>query len=200
MKIHEYADYDEYKKVQTDGNHRKLGHIWVNEDTIEFISHNLKARMGTINTGLCHGTRRGMEQKWFAKYTNAEVLGTDISDTASQFPHTIEWDFHEVKPEWVGFYDFVYSNALDHAYDPEKALRAWMSCLTPSGCVVLQWTRGHKVSSTLDPFGATLGEYVDMIYNMHINIDEIKHLPEPKEGTKQGWMIVLTNDNPGYRY
>jgi hypothetical protein len=200
MKLYEYSDYEEYKKTQTDGNVRKLEHVWVNQETIAFISTYLSNKLGLVESGLCHGTRRGLEQKWFSEYLNAEVIGTDISSTATQFPNTIEWDFHEVKDEWLGRFDFVYSNALDHAYDPEKALRAWMSCLNPCGHLILQWTRGHKISSKLDPFGATLGEYIDMIYNMHINIHEVKRLPEPQEGTKQGWIIVLTNDNKGYKY
>ncbi|MBK6621188.1 MAG: hypothetical protein IPG32_10020 [Saprospirales bacterium] len=51
---------------------------------------------------------------------NCEVIGTEISDSASKFSHTIEWDFHEVKPEWIGRADFIYSNSFDHSYDPEN--------------------------------------------------------------------------------
>ena len=71
-----------------------------------------------------------------------------------------------------------------------------MSCLKPSGCVILQWVKDHNKGSKLDPFAATLGEYVDMIYNMNINIDTIQRLPV----ATQGWMIVLTNDNSKYKY
>ena len=111
MKLYKYTGYEEYKEVQTAGNKRKLNHVWVQRQVIEFIAGQLSRKLGVVESGICHGTRRGVEQEWFSSCLNADVLGTEISTTASQFPNTIEWDFHEVKPEWVGAFDFVYSNA-----------------------------------------------------------------------------------------
>ncbi|MEJ0015745.1 MAG: hypothetical protein WDN25_04115 [Acetobacteraceae bacterium] len=48
------------------------------------------------------------------------MLGTEISDTATQSSTTIQWDFHEVKPEWLNSVDFIYSVSWDHRYDPVK--------------------------------------------------------------------------------
>jgi hypothetical protein len=103
---------------------------------------------------------------------NAEVLGTEISASATQFPNTIEWDFHDVKPEWVGSVDFVYSNALDHSYNPEMCLTQWMSCLKPGGYCILHWSTGHRTSNPWDPFGAELEEYRTMIDGLGYVIDE----------------------------
>jgi hypothetical protein len=47
-------------------------------------------------------------------------MGTEISDTAGQFPYTIQWDFHKTKAEWIDATDFIYSNCFDHSYDPQK--------------------------------------------------------------------------------
>lgn len=52
--------------------------------------------------------------------------------------------------------DFIYSNSLDHSYDPEKALDAWMSCLTKNGVCIIEHSSGDEKSTELDPFGAPL--------------------------------------------
>lgn len=156
-------DYERYREVQTAGNKRKLDKVWAVEENIAFLSEWLRARM-TPSFGLCHGTRRGKEQEWFRKHLGCEVIGTEISDTATQFPHTIQWDFHEVKPEWVDAVDFIYSNSLDHSYDPKKALDAWMRCVRPDGGVcLLEHTSRHEHATELDPFGASIEEMPGLI-------------------------------------
>jgi hypothetical protein len=86
------------------------------------------------------------------------VIGTEISDTATQFPHTIQWDFHETKPEWIDAVDFIYSNSFDHSYDPQRCLNAWMSCLKKGGLCILEHSSDNSpaITSTLDPFRADL--------------------------------------------
>lgn len=151
-------DYEKYRKTQTAGNKRKIYKVWVKEENIEFLSEYILRTIGQPSFGICHGTRRGKEQEWFRKYLGCEVIGTEISDTATRFPHTIQWDFHEVQPEWIDRCDFIYSNSLDHAYDPEKALNAWMSCVRPGGLCILEHTSEHEPAAVtnLDPFGAQL--------------------------------------------
>jgi SAM-dependent methyltransferase len=151
-------DYEKYRKKQTAGNKRKIYKVWVKEENIEFLADYIKRTIDSPTFGICHGTRRGKEQKWFSRYLECEVLGTEISDTADQFPNTIQWDFHEVKREWIEKCDFIYSNSLDHAYDPEKALNAWMSCVRPGGLCILEHTSEHEPGAVtdLDPFGAHL--------------------------------------------
>lgn len=87
---------------------------------------------------------------------NCDVIGTEISDTATQFENTIQWDFYDVKDEWIGKVDFIYSNSLDHSYDPEKALDAWMNCLTDNGVCIIEHSSGDERSTELDPFGVQL--------------------------------------------
>lgn len=151
-------DYDKYRQIQTDGNKRKIANVWAIEENIAFISHYIQSVFGTSHFGICHGSRNGKEQAWFKKYLNCDVLGTDISDTANRFPDTIQWDFHEVKPEWRNAVDFIYSNAFDHSYDPDKCINAWMSCVKKGGLCILEHSSGHDASSAtqLDPFGADL--------------------------------------------
>lgn len=147
-------DRELYKQIQTEGNKRKIESVWVREENIEFLANYIKDAVGQPKFGLCHGTRRGKEQEWFRKYLGCDVLGTEISETATQFPHTIQWDFHDVKPEWIDAVDFIYSNSLDHSYDPEKCLDAWMSCLKKGGICILEHTSSQERATQLDPFGA----------------------------------------------
>jgi hypothetical protein len=156
--LHKYKDYNEYVKVQSTGNKEKIDLTWVVEDNIVFLSRYLLEKLKSVEAGICHGTRRGQEQKWFSEKLNASVFGTEISDTASQFENTIQWDFHEIKPEWLGRFDFIYSNSFDHSYDPEKCLNAWISCLKNGGICIIEHSSLHspKGVTELDPFGVTL--------------------------------------------
>lgn len=154
---HLYDDYQTYKRVQEEGNKAKLSAQFVKKGHIFFLAEWLKAK-GPVRFGLCHGVRRGREQAWFRRRLDgAQVIGTDISETATEFENTVQWDFHDDNPEWQARADFVYSNSWDHAYDPGKAFAAWARCLVPGGQILIDHTRGHmpKSSNVLDPFGAT---------------------------------------------
>ena len=149
-------DYQRYREAQVLANKRKIQAVWVKEENIRFLSDYIRRHIPNPAFGLCHGTRRGLEQQWFRKYLGCEVIGTEISDTAAEFPDTIQWDFHEVKPDWIGAADFIYSNSLDHSYDPEKCLNAWISCLRPEGMLIIEHSTDHVEARESDPFGAHL--------------------------------------------
>lgn len=200
--LHEFIDengefdYNLYKEIQTGGNKGKIEFVWVQEENIKIISEYLQSVNPNIKRGICHGTRRGVEQQYFMKYTNAEVFGTEISDTATDFPDTIQWDFHETKPEWIDAFDFVYSNSLDHAHDPKKALSAWMSCLKPGGLCVIEHSDTHSGSGAteLDPFGAAMHIMPFLITlwgNGRFGVRRIFSVPSPPMGGVNCHAIVI---------
>lgn len=165
--FHEYPDYATYRHIQITGNKAKLRMQFVRESHIKALAEYLNTLYDAISFGLCHGTRRGLEQEWFCTYLNGtpNVIGTEISDTANQFPNSVQWDFHEDNPDWIEKADFVYSNSWDHAYDPVKAFTTWARSLKPNGIMLLDHTVGqmpHKANA-LDPFGATLEALCDML-------------------------------------
>lgn len=173
MKQHRFAkadgsfDYDLYKRTQTEGNKNKIDKQWVDEKTIQYLSSYILSKLPTVTFGLCHGTRQGFEQAWFSKHLNgAHVIGTEISDTAASFKNTVQHDFHDVRSEWVGKADFVYSNSWDHAYDPVKCFTAWVEQLKPTGLLILEHTPSHVDSSPLDPFGADIDELVEIVNSL----------------------------------
>ena len=114
MEIYKYKNYEEYKKKQIEANVRKLDRTWVDpaplKNVMKYIHDNLNVKPRKI---LCHGTRRGLEQEYILDYfkdiKDLEVIGTEISHTATEFPNTIQWDFHDVKDQWVGNVDIIYS-------------------------------------------------------------------------------------------
>ncbi len=156
-------DYEKYKKIQTHGNRKKIENVWVCEENISFLSGYICRHLADVRFGICHGTRRGKEQEWFRKYLDCNVIGTEISETATRFPYTIQWDFHEVKPEWIDAVDFIYSNSFDHSYDPCKCINAWMSCVRKEGLCILEHSSKHEKASRLDPFGADISQMPNLI-------------------------------------
>lgn len=200
MQLYQYKksdgtfDYERYRTVQVEANKQKLHKVWVQEDNIRFLSEYIRSAIARPAFGLCHGTRRGKEQEWFRKYLGCDVLGTEISDTAVQFPYTIQWDFHEVKPEWINAVDFIYSNSFDHSYDPDKCLNAWMSCLTEEGVCILEHTSGHEEATEMDPFGARLSQMPELVKGWgrgKFAVHEIIDGPKRKEAVEYVKYIIV---------
>jgi hypothetical protein len=99
MKIHNYLSDDDYRLAQERANLRKISKVWVRESTIDAIVARVPAATGVI----CHGTRNGAEQQFFAaRYPGAEIIGTEIAKTATRFPMTVQWDFRKPNPNWSG--------------------------------------------------------------------------------------------------
>lgn len=146
----EFASHDDYVQVQIAGNKRKIDRVFADEITVGLICDYLRPHNPRL--GLCHGSRNGSEVHWFKQQLGIEVMGTDISDTAADYG-LVQWDFHDRNPDWVGRFDFIYTNSHDHAREPEKAFDAWMEQLAPGGFLFLEHTRLHGAvgQSTLDP-------------------------------------------------
>jgi SAM-dependent methyltransferase len=164
ISLHQYLDkkgefdYSRYVRVQKQGNAKKIHAVWVIKENIEYLSKYIIEKIGRPKTGICHGTRQGKEQAWFSDFLKCQVIGTEISDTAKNYKNTIQWDFHDVKEEWIDHFDFIYSNSFDHSYDPEKCLNTWISCVKPGGIVIIEHSdlHGPRASDELDPFGVDI--------------------------------------------
>ena len=80
-------------------NKQKIDKVWADENTLKIVSNFLKENIKPEKIkGLCHGSRNGFEQKCFInEIPNAEVIGTDISETANDYDNSIVHDFHDEK-------------------------------------------------------------------------------------------------------
>lgn len=163
MKVYEYANYDAYVEAQKEGNRRKLHNIWVRPETIEKIVAHAPELVRTV---LCHGTRNGAEQRLFKQhYPHAYVIGTEIADTAADYPDTIQHDFHLGRPQWLASFDIVYSNSWDHAMLPRMALDTWSAQLAPGGRLFLEHGTSPVVnrSTATDPLEIEPDEIVEVL-------------------------------------
>lgn len=146
-------DYDSYVKEQTRVNLKKITFGGPETRKLNLIAEDIKKNIPNINFGICHGTRRGKEQKILKENLKIPVIGTEISYTAKQFSNTIQWDFHEIKEEWIDNVCFIFSNSLDHSYDPIYCLSQWMKCIKPAGKIYLQRGPDDRLPDQNNPIG-----------------------------------------------
>mgnify|MGYP003388725218 CR=1 FL=1 len=159
MKIYNYKDDTRYvtgQRVKQD----QVRDAWVKEDVIDKLSKYLQENITDIKFGICHGARLGDEVYYFNKYLSesTEVIGTELFDynKSSRRPVALlndfakftregkdvicNWDFHNIKDEWIDNVDFIYTNSFDHSDKPELALDQWMKCLKKDGILIVEKT------------------------------------------------------------
>lgn len=184
MKIYAYKNYNDYVSAQVEANVRKIGNVWVQETTIKKI-HSIKPEATVI---LCHGTRNGAELKLFEKYyPAASITGTEISHTATQFPNTIQHDFHEQLPNMVGKCDIIYSNSFDHSYDPSKCLSTWINQLNRLGLLFIELIPPGKEKKS-DPLVISTDEVVELVNKNSGKVNQI-HTVKSKAGNLSLFVI-----------
>lgn len=197
--LHEYGSYEEYRDVQVFHNKRKIDAIWADEATLSRVADVVCARNpGGKIKGLCHGARNGFEQNHLNGLgRDIMALGTDISDTAKDYDNSVQWDFHDVNPEWVGQFDFVYSNSLDQSWKPKHALETWLGQVKRDGVLIIEHTEGHgpKHSSQMDPFGVrpTVMPYVlTMWFGDQISISH--SVATKANNAIDAWLFVVSKN------
>jgi hypothetical protein len=162
-----FENYDDYVAAQCKTNLVKRERVWVHDRELETLASAIRSVVPQPRFGLCHGVRNGAEVRRLRELLGCEVWGTEISPSASDYDYVIQWDFHQVRPEWLGTCDFVYSNSLDHSYDPAACLTAWLSCLSPQGRCFLHWSNEHDHTdfgkNGSDCFQATRAGYRQLI-------------------------------------
>ena len=194
---HQYVGgYAEYRSTQIKYNKRKLNNVWADTATLSEIVDDLRSN-GLGAKGICHGARNGFEVTWLRENLGGEVIGTDISETATEFPHMYVWDFHEDNPDWLGQFDFVYTNSLDQAMEPARALNAWAKQITPRGRIYIEHTMAHsaRFASAMDPFGAHPMAMPYLFFTWgrgRYNLVDILELEEKENNGLKAWIFVLT--------
>jgi SAM-dependent methyltransferase len=178
MKKINFKNYEDYKNAQETTNKKKIDRIGISDIEIDDIVKYINTNIKNISFGLCHGVRNGYEIKQFSKKLNCSVIGTDISETANQFENVIQFDFHNQRDDWIGKFDFIYSNALDHSFDPNLALRNWLDCLNDEGLCFIGWSVLDSIldeKTRADCFAASKEEYEQLIKSEGILVDILHH-------------------------
>jgi len=183
MKLVRFDNYDEYRHVQVAANKLKYRNVYAEDAELRRIAAHFAGRVPQARRGICHGVRNGYEVQLLRRLLPAvDILGTDISDTAADLKNCIVWDMHEVKPEWIGAIDFLYSNSWDHTYDPELLFRRWSECLTAVGRLYLTYTDAHSESGAtedtkVDAFGCSLDELFTLVGRSFVVDDVLETEP-----------------------
>jgi len=194
LKLYKHKSYEEYLAAQTKKNIRKLRHRWIWREDIAIISKHAKANIPKINFGICHGSRNGYEVKKFRKHLRANIIGTEISHTAERFENTIQWDFHNIKSEWIDNVDFIYSNAFDHSSNPTYCIDNWMKCLKKDGICYIHWSKVSHNTKRLDAadcFSANRNEYRKLFNKKYHVIDEIEVEKVRRNRTQKRMIFVI---------
>lgn len=201
MKLLTFNSYKEYVDAQTKRNKNKINQIAASTKELEWIDDYLKSKGYKVTEGICHGVRNGFEVKILRDLTRANVVGTEISETANKFENVIQWDFHEIKPEWIGHFDFVYSNSWDHSFAPDTMMKNWMKSLSENGRCFLQWTNTHAEStvSGADCFGLSIDEMIEWL-DKNYQVETIHWLYEHSIWNPKRYLInLLRHPRPGIR-
>lgn len=159
--LHTYSSYEEYREIQVKFNKKKLNRVFADESVLSIVADRVKGNLRAGSKGgfgLCHGSRNGFEQNFLRTLLGEEfeVIGTDISETASLFENSVQWDFHDQNKNWLGKCDFIYTNSLDQSWKPNEAVLIWINQLKIGGLLVIEHTVQHTAAaaSEMDPFGA----------------------------------------------
>ena len=175
MKLLTFKTYEKYIKAQERTLRRRGIGPYFTDMEISLICQWLEPHLVGIDRvmGVCHGARNGLEVDEFKKHLlDSVVFGTDLfpfsgrSEAHRGKSDVVKYDFSVRNSEWVGVFDFVYTNSLDHARDPVATLEVWMEQLKPGGYLFVQWAvSGHVEVKQGDCFGAYLCEYMDLMNN-----------------------------------
>ena len=127
------GNYIRYQKLQREKANRELEMRFISERAAEVVGLYVTRHSGQHEiSGICHGAKTGAEVRLIRKALAGHGVlgkfwGTDITPEAAAASDgdVIMLDFHSEVPEWLQSSDFVYSNTLDHSYNPLKALETW---------------------------------------------------------------------------
>jgi hypothetical protein len=192
MKITPIKNYKKYVQIQQECNAKKLKEMpdrhSVSLKEIGMIVEYMLNVIPEIKFGICHGVRNGWEVREFSTLLPlCHIIGTDLGIESGRFPNVIQWDFHNMKEEWINSVDFIFSNSLDHSYDPMYAIHTWMRCVRTTGRLFVEWSKLHDECGIIekrgDIFGATKSEYREMFNRYYevekeINITDTSKIPK----------------------
>lgn len=150
-------DYEEYLAIQQSRFNRKWG---TRADARSALQRRFDELFGEIGDTLqscrkiaCMGIRNGAEYSEFsARLPQATVYGVDLGQRVGEVgPHCYQYDFHHLPDDWSDKFDLVFSNSLDHSFEPAIALKEWTRVVKPGGYLLIDFTT--QAPNWADRFG-----------------------------------------------
>ena len=168
MQQHEFGKYQDYIDAQCKLTRGKIERGNVRCFTSPFVVEAIRQNHPhPVERGMCHGVRYGEELDMFERELGGRWIGTEIVPELCDGQRIIRADFSDVRNSWIGEFDMIYSNSLDHARDPYKTLKAWIACLSPVGWLYIEWGVWHgklgQRENKADCFAATEDECLELV-------------------------------------
>lgn len=94
----------------------------------------------------CMGCRQGTEVFEFKeRYPNAKVHGIDITKNIDTIKthlsvHIELQDFNKLPDDWDNKFDLVFSNSIDHAFNPTETLQEWYRVTRDDGYLLIEFS------------------------------------------------------------
>lgn len=98
---------------------------------------------------LCLGVRNGLEVDLFRDVFGVAVQGVELHPQGAR-PDVWIGSFDAMPPEWAGRFALLYSNALDHAWEPDQTAQEWRRDAAPGAWLALTLAVGNVPTET-DP-------------------------------------------------
>jgi len=194
-----HPTYISYREAQEAKTGKELEALFLPEVVanvvVRFVAEHLAPRPGQCALrGLCHGAkiggevrmlRRGFEAQ--CRGCNISLLGTDISKEAAGKSNgdVVFHDYQLPREEWLGEFDFIYSNTLDHSLYPLAALTAWRHSLRAhESLMALHHSNLHQSLhiDAVDVYGGSLGDYCHLVHTAGFEVIEVVRLPSAEHG------------------
>lgn len=173
-KQYKFDTHTDYARAQMKLTRRKIRACFTRSFTSDLVTtaiaeYHVSQKTSAVAFGVCHGVRRGEELDLFEdSFPDAKWVGTEIVPELCDGTRIINCDFVDVPDEWLSTVDLMYSNSFDHSRYPAKVAAAWVSCLSDTGRLYVEWTPWHGklggYGNHADCFAATVEEY-ECIFN-----------------------------------
>lgn len=143
--------YNDYLQKQITRAESKWGRKW---DYDEIFKQTLHLSLDEIDDYIkdsesicCMGCRSGTEVFEFKeRYPEAKVYGVDITDRVETIRTHLDvkislQDFNHLPLAWADKFDLVFSNSIDHAFNPKQTIQEWYRVSKKGGYLFLEFSK-----------------------------------------------------------
>lgn len=141
-------DYQQYLKDQITRAESKWGRKWeydeIFKQALRLTIDSVKKEIGEPKDICCMGCRQGTEVFEFKeRFPKAKVYGVDITDNIDSIRthldvHIEKQDFNKLPDNWENKFDLIFSNSLDHSYEPRRTINEWARVTRSGGHMLLE--------------------------------------------------------------
>ncbi|MDB6020762.1 MAG: hypothetical protein JWQ04_619 [Pedosphaera sp.] len=159
FKQREYSSYEQYLRHQQS----KFQYLDLADYDLNY-RRQLKERLENVpfikkgGNVLCLGARQGTEVKAFHDL-GCFAVGLDLNP-GPENKFVLHGDFHHVQFP-AGSVDVVFTNSLDHAFDPAKLIGEIKRLLKPDGILIIEAIHGEAQSTEPDHYASFWWQHLE---------------------------------------